>query len=141
MPINVNKCHILHVGTRNKKFYYEINGVKLDSIQCTEDLGVSIASSLKFFQQCKDATSKASRRRGFINRNFSFKNTDIILPLYISLVRPRLEYAMQFWLPHHTKDIAKLEAVQRRAMNMITSLLNKSYEERLTSLNMFSLEK
>ncbi len=27
MPFNVNKCHILHVGTRNHKFDYEMNGV------------------------------------------------------------------------------------------------------------------
>ncbi len=46
-----------------------------------------------------------------------------------------------FLWPHHTKDIAKLEAVQRRATKMITSLRNKSYEERLTSINLFSLEK
>ncbi len=48
---------------------------------------------------------------------------------------------MQFWLPHHAKDIAKLEAVQRRATKMITSLRNKSYEERLARLNLLSLEK
>ncbi len=50
---------------------------------------------------------------GFINRNFSFKNKDAILPLYISLVRSHLENAVQFWSPHHAKDIGKLEAVQR----------------------------
>ncbi len=42
MPFNVNKCHILHVGTRNQKFDYKMNGVKLDSVQCVKDLGVSI---------------------------------------------------------------------------------------------------
>ncbi len=78
---------------------------------------------------------------GFINRNFSFKNEAVILPLHISLVRPHLEYAVQFWAPHHAKDIAKLEAVQRRTKKMITSLRNKSYEERLSRLNLFSLEK
>ncbi len=78
---------------------------------------------------------------GFINRNFSFKNKDIIVPLYISLVRPHLEYAVQFWSPHHTKDITKLESVQRKATKMITSLHNKSYKERLASLNLFSLKK
>ncbi len=80
MPFNINKCHILHVGTRNQKFDYEINCVKLDSVQCVKDLGVSTKSNLNFSRQCKDAAGKANRMLGFINRNFSFKNKDIILP-------------------------------------------------------------
>ncbi len=106
-PFNVNNCHILQVGTRNQKLEYEMNGTKPESVQCAKDLGVSTASSLKFYQQCKDAAGKANRMLGFINRNFSLKNEDVILPLYISLLRPHLEYAVQFWTPHHTKDIAK----------------------------------
>ncbi len=111
MPFNDNKSQILQVGTRNHKFEYEMNGTKLESVQCVEDLSVTIASSLIFSQQCADAAGKANRMRGFINRNFSFKNKDVVLPLYISLVRPNLEYAVQFWAPHHAKDIAKLETV------------------------------
>ncbi len=105
MPFNVNKCHILHVDTKSEKFNYEMNGVKLDSVQCVKDLGVSIASNLKFSRQCKDAAGKAKRMLGIINRNFSFKNKDIILPLHISLVRPHLEYAMQFGSLRHTKTL------------------------------------
>ncbi len=86
-----------------------MNGIKLESVQYVKDLGVSIPSSFKFSQQCKDAAGKANRMLGFIDRNFSFKNKDVILPLYISLVRPHLEYAVQFWSPHDAKDIGKLE--------------------------------
>ncbi len=125
MPFNVNKW-----GTRNQKFEYEMNGTKLESVQCVKDLGATIVSSLLFSQQCRDAAGKANRMLGFTNRNFSFKNKDLILPLYISLVRPHLEYAAQFWAHHHAKDIAKVKAVQRRVTKMITSLRNKSYEER-----------
>ncbi len=119
-----------------------MNAVKLDRVQCVKGLGVSIASNLKFSRQCKDAAGKANRILGFINRYFSFNNKDILLLLYISLVRPHLEYAVQFWSPHHTKDIAKLEAVQRNATKMLTFLRKKkSSEEKSTSLNLFSLKK
>ncbi len=76
-----------------------MNGVELHNVQCVKDVSVSIAPNPKLSQQCKDAASKANRMLGLINRNFSFKNKDIILPLYISLVRPHLQYAVQFWSP------------------------------------------
>ncbi len=103
MPFNVNKCHLLQMGTRNIKYEYEMGGVKLESVHCVKDLGVTITWNLKFSQHCKEAACKANRMFDFINRNFSFKNKDIILSMYISLVRPHLEYAMQFWSPHHAK--------------------------------------
>ncbi len=143
MPFNANKYHILQVGKRNKKCEYEMNGTKLESVQCVKDLGVSVVSSLKFSQQCKDAAGKANRIMSLVlneiflfmkNRNISFKTKD-------SLVRPHLEYAVQLWAPHHVKDIAKLEAVLRRATSMITSLRNKPYKEKLARLNLFSLKK
>ncbi len=90
-----------------------MNGTKLESVQWVKDLDVTVASSLKFSQQCKDAAGKANRMLSFTNRNFTFINDDVILPLYISLVRPHLEYGVQFLAPHHAKNIAKPEAVQR----------------------------
>ncbi len=62
MPFNVNKCHI-QVGTKskqNKKTAYEMSGVKLENVQCVKDLGVTIASNLKFSQQRKEATGKVN---------------------------------------------------------------------------------
>ncbi len=74
IPFNVDKCQVLQVGTRNKKFDYEMRGVKLKSVQYIKDLGVKIASNLKFSQQCIDAANNANRRLGFIKRNFIFIN-------------------------------------------------------------------
>ncbi len=81
-----------------------MNGVKLENAQCVKDLGVTITLNLKFSLHCKEAACKVNRILGFINNNFSFKNKDIILLIYISLVRPHLEYAVQFSSPYHEKD-------------------------------------
>ncbi len=61
---------------------------KLESVHYVKDLGVTITSNLKLPQQCKGAAGEANRMLGFLKRNFSFKNKDIILHPYDSLVRP-----------------------------------------------------
>ncbi len=76
-----------------------MRGVKLKSIQCVEDLGVKNASNLKFSQQCIDAANIANKMLGFININFLFKNKDVILPHYISLVMPHWNMRYNIALP------------------------------------------
>ncbi len=56
-----------------KKYEYEMGGVKLESVQCVKDLGVTITSNLKFSQQCKEAACKANRMLGFIKRIFPLR--------------------------------------------------------------------
>lgn len=72
-----------------------MNGIKLESVQFVKDLGITIASS-QILPAMQGAAGEANRVLCFTNRNFSFQNKDIILALYISLVRTHLEYAVQF---------------------------------------------
>ena len=76
---------------------------------------------------------------GCFNRSIVSKSHTLPVPLY--LVRPHLEYCVQFWTPHFKKDAYKLEQVQKRATRMIRRLETKPYEERLKELGIFSPEK
>ena len=61
----------------------------------------------------------ANRILGMIKYNFQDKSVQTILPLYKSLVRPKIEYCIQAWKPYLKKDIEQLERVQKRATRLV----------------------
>jgi len=51
-----------------------------------------------------------------------------------------MRYRIEVWRTH-LQDIEVLEHIQSRAMKLVKCLENKSYEEQLSKLGLFSLEK
>ena len=67
---------------------------------------------------------------GLIRRNITYNEKRLIIPLYIAIVRPHLEYCIQAWRPYCKKDIEMLERIQR-ATKIIPEPRDLSYQERL----------
>ena len=141
MEFNAEKCEVIHFGKSNRAIEYRANGRTLGSVDEQRDLGVYVHRSLKVGTQVDKVVKKAYGVLAFIGRGIEFRSRDIMLQLYKTLVRPHLEYCVQFWSPHYKKDVEALERVQRRFTRMLPGMVGRSYEERLRDLRLFSLER
>eukprot|EP00061_Rhincodon_typus_P008708 g31569.t1 len=77
----------------------------------------------------------------FIAQFFEYRSGDVMLTSYRILVRPLLEYCVEFWLLRSRKDIIKLKRVQKRFTRMLPGVECLSYEEQMDKLGLLSLER
>ena len=129
----------MHIGHNNMQSNYNMSNQQLSTTDQQRDLGITITKDLKWQKQAEKSCKTANRVLGFIACNFRYKNKELILPLYKSLVCPHLEYAMQFWSPNFRSDIDKIEKIQRRATKMIPEIRNHSYHQWIQDLDLISL--
>eukprot|EP00061_Rhincodon_typus_P009856 g33672.t1 len=72
--------------------------------------------------------------------NIEYKRWQVMLQMYKTSVRLRLEYCVLFWLPHYMKDMEAFQRVQKKSTRILPGLECISCKERLDKHGLFMLD-
>ena len=139
LKFNILKCKHIHFGPVHDYGPYYLNGVIIDSVDSQKDLGILFDNQLKFHHHTTTIVTKANRLLGLIKRSFDHLDSDMLTKLFVTIVRPIIEYGNSIWGPSFILDQRKIEKVQRRATKLLPAISDKPYEERLSILQLPSL--
>lgn len=140
MPLNDTKCTVLHIGKNNPRLNYSFGPTQITAVTKQKDLGIIITSDIKWETHITQMCKKANTMIYLIQKSFKDLSKEMVLKLYKSYVRPKLEYVQSIWNPYYVKDIELIERVQRRITKLPQELKDLSYLERLAQLNLTTLK-
>ena len=114
----------------------------LERVESYKYLGLLLTNNLSWSPHITNICSKAKQVLGLLYRRFyGYADDNTLKQLYLSLVRPHLDYACQIWDPHLAKDKVKLENVQKFACKLASHQWDTGYQELLELFELPTLEE
>ena len=120
MEFHPKKCNVLSCTRARNPFIfnYTLKGHTLAYETSSKYLGVDLAANLSWNTHIDRITKKANNMLGFLRRNLQTPNRQTKSNAFKTLVRPHVEYCSTVWNPHTQEQIGKIEAVQRRGLDL-----------------------
>ena len=138
------KCFSFHISKPSSTLpSFTINNCNIASTSTIKDLGIFISSNLKWTTHVNKIYKNARNSSYHIIKFSNCRNIWVLIKLYKTYVRPKLEHATPVWSPALKKDILKIERIQKDFTRFACRKCNiqcADYADRLYKLDLQSLE-
>ena len=101
-----------------------------------KDLGVIMDSDGTFNTHINTLIKKLRKKIGWVLRSFYSRNIDFMRQIFISLIRPHMDYCAQLWAPSEGPGLDKLENFLYDYSKYVPEIRNMSYEDRLKAMRL-----
>ena len=118
---------------------YTINSRPIPLQESTLDLGIRVDTSLRFHDHISSIAAKAFGVSNNIARGTVCRDPEFMKQIFITHIRPLLDFCSPVWNTGFIGDTKSLEAVQRRWTRKIDGFLEMSYGDRLRRLSLYSI--
>ena len=118
---------------------YTIYGNHLKFVDNYKDLGVVVSRDLKFHKHVDIVVGRTAAISNNLLLTTVCRSKEFMVTLWVSHIRPLMEYGSPLWNVGYLGDVRRLESVQRRWTREIDDMEDLSYEARLRSLGLYSI--
>ena len=94
--------------------YTTPNGSEIERSTIVRDLGVNMSDDFSWTPHINIMADKARQMSSWVLGVFSDRSKPVMLQLYKTLIRSRVEYCCPLWNPSKISDIQTLESIQRQ---------------------------
>ena len=118
LTLNCEKSLVLHLGNAYPRYIYTIEGRPLSAPDCVHDIGVTMSKNLFFHDHIKQIIANFCRKLFIVRKCFQYIDEFTLKTLYLSYLRPIIEYGSALWAPHSKSEIDNLQSLQDKALTL-----------------------
>ena len=116
LRLNINKCVVMRFGAYNADnrldFNYSIDGKLLEFVTSHRDLSVLVDSKLRFHDHVRNVVRKVGGLANELLRSTICRTSVFMVSLFVSHIRPIMDFCSNVWNVGYFGDIILLESVQ-----------------------------
>ena len=142
---NGDKFEHIHFGKNQHEFshYQDPDSNAIATKSQIRDLGVTISDDLTWSHHIDKVIANCRKQSAWILRTFSKRDVNTMRTLWVSLMRPIIDYCSPVWSPYPTNfgNIDRLENVLRAFTKKVDNLHDLPYNERLKEMKLSTIQR